>query len=85
MHTFARAEMKENRLSLRYSDMDELKKLFREGKVRLKHERLEGGDILITASPKQLQKFISQHGSNNVFFGIDQELKRISPKINAGE
>jgi hypothetical protein len=85
MHTFVRVDLKGDRLSLRYSDMDELKKLFREGKVRLKHERMEDGNILITASPKQLQKFISQHGSNDVFFGIDQELKRISSKIDAGE
>lgn len=85
MHTFAKVELQDEKLSLRYSDMDELKKLFREGKVRLKHEKMENGDILITASSKQLQKFIAQHGSNNVFFGVDQELKRISSKIDAGE
>jgi hypothetical protein len=85
MHTFARIDMDEGNPVLRYSDMDEMKKLFTEGKVRLKHERMTNGDILITASSAQLQKFISQHGGNDVFFGLDQELKRLTAKVDAGE
>lgn len=85
-HTFARVEKSTDGFVFRYADGDELNKLFTEGKVRLKHEKVSYDDsILITASSKQLQKFMAQHGSNDVFFGIEHPIKRIIGKVEPGE
>ena len=85
MNTFARVELKENKLVMEYSDMDELKKMFQEGKVRLKHEVYgKNGEILITASTQQLEKFVKQHGGNDVFFSIESILIPVEKQIRPG-
>ncbi len=85
MNTFARVQLQENKMILEYSDMDELEKMFQEGKVRLKHEVYgKNGEILITASTQQLQKFVKQHGGNDVFFGIESILTPIEKTIRPG-
>ena len=85
MNTFARIQLTAQSLKLEYSDMDELKKMFQEGKVRLKHEEYGKNDeILITASSNQLQKFIKQHGANDVFFSVESILKPIKNPIKPG-
>ncbi len=93
MNTFARVQLQEEKIILEYSDMDELEKMFQEGKVRLKHEVYRTNEnhhfsrteeILITASTKQLQKFVKQHGGNDVFFGIESILTPIEEMISPG-
>lgn len=93
MNTFARVQLQGKNIVLEYSDMDELGKMFQEGKVRLKHEVYRSNEnhhfsrteeILITASTKQLQRFVKQHGGNDVFFGIKRILTPFEKAVMPG-
>ncbi len=81
MHTFAKVILTDTKLSFYYPDAEELEKLFRQGKVRLKHELYEEADnILITASTKDLQRFLKKYGRDDRLFNADSSLKRIAAR-----
>lgn len=77
VHTFAKIEVAENRLQINWYDQDWLEKLIKQNKIRIRHE--DNGDfILLTASPKELQKFVSKYVNSEEAFkdGMESILTR---------
>lgn len=66
-HSFSRINISENQLIIESFDMDWLEKLFKEKKIRIKHEMVDD-DILLTASSKDLQKFVEKYADNKKAF-----------------
>ena len=66
VHTFARVEIGEE-LIIQWFDSDWLKNLFDENKIRIKHERNDEY-ILLTAQPKEIQKFIMKYADQEDAF-----------------
>ena len=68
VHTFMKLKLNENKLDLISFDLHKLNKLFKSNLIRLKHENVEG-TILITAQPKELQKFLNKYSDDETVFG----------------
>ncbi|MFK8104927.1 MAG: hypothetical protein AB8G15_20580 [Saprospiraceae bacterium] len=64
VHSFAKAEFVEGNIVIQQFDADWLEKLFKERRIRIKHERTEKG-IVLTASTKELQKFILKYAEED--------------------
>lgn len=77
VHTFAKLTVKENELHINWFDQDWLEKLIKENKIRIHHE-YNGDYILLTAKPKELQKFVSKYVNSEEAFkdGMDVQLIR---------
>lgn len=77
VHTFAKLEMKDNGLFINWFDPNWLEELVRQNKIRIHHE--DNGDfILLTAKPKELQKFVTKYVNSEDAFkdGLQVELVR---------
>ena len=77
VHTFAKFTFTKNKLQINWYDQDWLEKLIKENKIRIRHE-YNGDYILLTASPKELQKFVTKYVNSEEAFkdGINAELTR---------
>ena len=77
VHTFAKAEFAGNEVKINWFDPDWLEKLIKENKIRIHHEN-NGEHILLTAKPKELQKFVLKYVNSEVAFddGLDEVLIR---------
>lgn len=77
VHTFAKLTVKENELYINWFDQDWLENLIKENKIRIHHE-YNGDYILLTAKPKELQKFVTKYVNSEEAFkdGLDVLLKR---------
>lgn len=77
VHTFAKLDVRENVLQINWFDQEWLKKLIEENKIRIHHEANDDY-ILLTAKPKELQKFVIKYVNSEEAFkdGIDFELMR---------
>lgn len=61
VHSFAKVELNdEGGMTIRQFDTEWLKTLFKERRIRIKHEQTSQG-IILTASTKELQKFILKY------------------------
>ena len=60
IHTFAKVDILEDEIQIRFFDPEWLEELFKKRKIRINHEKIEDM-YLITASSKELQKFISKY------------------------
>ncbi|WP_297087734.1 hypothetical protein [uncultured Draconibacterium sp.] len=77
VHTFARLTVKDDKLAIHWFDPEWLEDLIKENKIRIHHE--DNGDfILLTAKPKELQKFVSKYVNSEDAFedGLEVELLR---------
>lgn len=77
VHTFAKLTVKQDTLHFNWFDQDWLKNLIEENKIRIHHE--DNGDyILLTAKPRELQKFVTKYANSEEAFkdGIDAVLTR---------
>lgn len=77
VHTFAKLTVKEDRLIINWYDQDWLEDLIKENKIRIHHE--DNGDyILLTAKPKELQKFVTKYVNSEEAFedGLEVVLHR---------
>ncbi|WP_167612051.1 hypothetical protein [Maribellus sediminis] len=77
VHTFAKLEIKDNGLFINWFDPNWLEELVRQNKIRIHHE--DNGDfILLTAKPKELQKFVTKYVNSEDAFkdGLQVELVR---------
>ncbi len=63
-HTFGKVEFQNNKMIYYTFDADWLKSLFDKRKIRLRHERTGKDEILLTASPKELQQFLIKYGQD---------------------
>jgi hypothetical protein len=77
VHTFAKVMVTKNQLQINWYDQDWLEKLIKENKIRIRHE-YNGDYILLTASPKELQKFVTKYVNSEEAFkdGIEAVLTR---------
>jgi len=77
VHTFAKVSITGKRLQINWYDQDWLEKLIKENKIRIRHE-YNGDYILLTASPKELQKFVTKYVNSEEAFkdGIEAVLTR---------
>ncbi|MGE0021160.1 MAG: hypothetical protein AB7S72_15920 [Draconibacterium sp.] len=77
VHTFAKLKVTSNQLQINWFDQDWLGKLIKENKIRIHHEN-NGDYILLTALPKELQKFVTKYVDSEEAFedGIEAVLTR---------
>lgn len=75
VHTFSRINISSDELSLEFFKDSWIKSLIESNRVRIKHEKL-GGDILITASSEELQKFVEKYGDDEKAYEDAMILKK---------
>lgn len=77
VHTFAKLEFSKNRLEIHWFDQNWLEDLIEANKIRIHHEN-NGDFILLTAKPKELQKFVTKYVNSEEAFkdGIEAVLSR---------
>ncbi len=77
-HNFLKVSISGEELKLTYFDEEYLKRLFKERKIRIKHERVNS-DIVLTADSKELQQFILKYADDEQAFSESFEyLTKIS-------
>jgi hypothetical protein len=67
VHTFAKVSVSKNQIQINWYDQDWLEKLIKENKIRIRHE-YNGDYILLTASSKELQKFVTKYVNSEEAF-----------------
>ncbi len=77
VHTFAKLTVGEDQLKINWFDNDWLEDLIRENKIRIHHEETDDL-ILLTAKPKELQKFVTKYVNSEEAFkeGLEVILQR---------
>ncbi len=77
VHTFALVDIKEDTIQLKWFDPDWLEEQIKANKVRIHHEKNKE-HILLTAKPKELQKFVKKYLNSTDAFedGLELELIR---------
>ncbi len=75
-HSFARIDFKDNAMTLRMFDYEFVENLFKQQKIRLKHETLTDGTIVLTAPTEDLQKFVVKYANDPAAFGEELKLVR---------
>lgn len=77
VHTFAKLTVTDDKLFINWFDQDWLEDLIKENKIRIHHE--DNDDyILLTAKPKELQKFVAKYVNSEEAFedGLEVVLHR---------
>ena len=67
VHTFYKVELVNGKLNLVFFDMEKLKELFESNLIRLRHEYVNE-KVLITAQPKEIQKFLDKYSDDETVF-----------------
>lgn len=67
VHTFLKLNFKDDQLDLTPFDLEKLNRLFESNLIRLRHENVDG-TVLITAQPKEIQKFIDRYSDDESVF-----------------
>lgn len=60
-HGFAKVEFTNNEMKLLFFNYEWLEKLIKQKRIRIKHETLKGGTVLLTAPTEELQKFVVKY------------------------
>lgn len=76
VHTFMKMDLTDGKLNLTMFDLEKLNKLFESNLVRLRHENVDG-TILITAQPKEIQKFLQKYADDESVFESIETYSRI--------
>ncbi|MFC5625545.1 hypothetical protein [Algoriphagus winogradskyi] len=77
VHTFAKLKFSDMQLYLTPFDLQKLNKLFESNLIRLRHENVDG-TILITAQPKEIQKFIDKYSDDESVFEDTETYQKAS-------
>lgn len=77
VHTFMKVNLRGNKLDMTAFDLEKLNKLFESNLIRLRHENVDG-TILITAQPKELQKFLEKYSEDESVFEDTENYSRAS-------
>jgi len=77
VHTFIKLKFIDDQLDLTSFDLEKLKNLFESNLIRLRHEYVDGS-ILITAQPKEIQKFLDRYSDDESVFEDKEIYKRAS-------
>lgn len=78
VHTFMKINIKKDQFELVQFDMDKLTKLFKSNQIRLRHEKMESGVIMITAQPEEIQKFLKAYAKDQSVFEDEEVYHKIS-------
>ncbi len=77
-HNFYRIAFKDKKLQVMSFDDEYLQELFKQRKVRIKHEVLDKGSstdmTVLTASSTELQQFMLKYGGDNKLFNTEETL-----------
>lgn len=76
VHTFLKIKVDGNMLDFTFFDLDKLNKLFESNLIRMRHEKVDG-QILITAQPKEIQKFLGKYSDDESVFDSTERYLRI--------
>lgn len=78
VHSFSKVEIGQEKLVITEFDVDRLKSLFRQNRIRLRHEKLDEEDLIIlTASTPDLRKFIGKYAGDPKAFLEPVEMTRV--------
>jgi len=78
-HTFAKVDYKEPKLKLTLTDDEKMKELLEADPNAVKFESVDDG-VILTASPKELQKFVLKYADDERLFSEEIELVRKKAK-----
>lgn len=67
-HKFVKVEIAREKIVLHFFDDSWLMDLFKQQKIRIKHEKLEDDSILLTAPTADLQKFVQKYANEEKAF-----------------
>ncbi|MFY0688790.1 MAG: hypothetical protein JXQ90_16570 [Cyclobacteriaceae bacterium] len=68
VHTFSKIKVSESGLEFTSFDAEKLLDAFKANKIRLRHEMRTDEEVLITAKPEEIQKFIRTYSKNSDVF-----------------
>lgn len=77
VHTFLKVKIFEDRLDFTFFDLEKLNKLFESNLIRMRHENVEGS-VLITAQPKELQKFLDKYSDDESVFDTTESYVKVA-------
>lgn len=63
VHTFAKTNIQADSISINWFDIDWFEEKLENNQIRIKHEK-NSANILLTAQPKDLQKFVSKYSND---------------------
>ena len=63
VHTFMKFRYSNNKLTLIHFKLSKLKDLFESNLIRIRHEMVDG-EVMITAQPKEIQKFLEKYAQD---------------------
>ena len=66
-HTFAKVEISKDTIKILQFDMDHMEELLENGKIRIRHVRVDD-NIILTASTKELQEFFIKYSEDEDAF-----------------
>ncbi|MGB3469138.1 MAG: hypothetical protein WBA74_27885 [Cyclobacteriaceae bacterium] len=67
VHTFLKFKLEGDQLEIKMFDQNKLKDLFKSNLIRLRHELVDD-KVLITAQPKEIQKFLEKYSRDESVF-----------------
>lgn len=73
VHTFAKVNIENDSIAINWFDSDWFKENLESNKIRIKHEK-NSANILLTAQPKELQKFVSKYSNDEGAFDADSQI-----------
>jgi hypothetical protein len=79
-HIFAKAEISEEYLILHFFDIDWIKDLIDENRIKISHLNLEDDRVLLMAKTEELQKFIVKFANDSSTFIEADTLPRFIPE-----
>lgn len=79
VHTFIKVEQIAPILKMRIMNPEKIEKMLENDPNVLKHEKVEDR-IILTASPKELQRFMRKYANVEDVFGDPSDLKRVEPE-----
>ncbi len=77
-HTFLKLEIKNKQLVIYQMSPEWLDDLFKENRIRISHEKDDEDKIILTASTKELQKFITKYANDKDAFEEPEVLTLIN-------
>lgn len=78
VHTFMKIEIGKKELALTQFKLSKLRDLFKSNLIRLRHELVDD-EVLITAQPKEIQKFIEKYSKDPSVYENTDLFARVTP------
>ncbi|MCB0632294.1 MAG: hypothetical protein R2824_05030 [Saprospiraceae bacterium] len=79
-HNFFRVSWDNQQLQLIMFDGEKIEELLEQRRARIKHERLENDEFVLTAQPEELQQFVLKYADELLDFSSPLELPKVSTR-----